>query len=80
MTKVNNESPLKNSVRQAIQHYFDKLDGGHAANIYDMFITEIEVPLLETVLQQTNGNKSLAAKWLGISRNTLKKLLDKHAL
>lgn len=69
---------LRESVRTAIEQYFSKLDGGSAANIYDLVLCEVERPLLETVMQYAQGNQSKAAKWLGLSRNTLRKLLGKY--
>ena len=38
-----------------------------------MVLREVERPLLEVVMQQTNGNQSRAAEVLGINRNTLRK-------
>lgn len=63
------------SVQQALQHYFAKLDGEQPANVYQMVLAEMEVPLLKTVMRYTNGNQSKAAKILGLSRGTLRKKL-----
>lgn len=65
-------------VRTAIHRYFSTLDGTHANNIYALVLAEIERPLLETVMQHASNNQSKAAQWLGISRNTLRKLLEKY--
>ena len=45
-----------------------------------MVLREVERPLLEVVMQQTNGNQSRAAEVLGINRNTLRKKLKLYEL
>ncbi len=42
-----------------------------SGQLYDSIITEIEKPLIESVLKETEGNQLKAAKILGINRNTL---------
>ncbi len=64
---------LPESVRESLKNYFTKLEGQTPANLYGMVIAEVEKPLIEMVLQLTNGNQSKAAKILGISRGTLRK-------
>lgn len=81
MSHVDTTNPrLGASVRHAIKEYFSNLDGMSANNIYSLVIAEIERPLLETVMEYANKNQSKAAEWLGISRNTLRKLLSKYNL
>jgi Fis family transcriptional regulator, factor for inversion stimulation protein len=45
-----------------------------------MVISCVEKPMLEVVLEQAGGNQSLAAEFLGINRNTLRKKLQEHGL
>ena len=71
---------LSSLVRNAIKKYFANLDGTHANNIYSLVLAEIERPMLETVMQHAGNNQSKAAKWLGLSRNTLRKLLSKYSI
>ncbi len=66
---------LRNLVQDALQHYFSQLEGHDPANLYDIVLKEMEVPLLKMVLQYTRGNQSKAAIILGISRGTLRKKL-----
>jgi Fis family transcriptional regulator len=66
------------SVSAAIQKYFANLEGTHPNNIYNLVLAEIEKPMLTTVMQHAGNNQCKAAEWLGISRNTLRKLLDKY--
>tara|TARA_Y100001001_G_scaffold37316_1_gene31179 strand:- start:6625 stop:6801 length:177 start_codon:yes stop_codon:yes gene_type:complete len=56
------------------------LNGAQPAPVYDMVLREVERPLLEVVMQQTNGNQSRAAEVLGINRNTLRKKLKFYQL
>lgn len=72
--------PVQTSIKQAIAQYFINLDGAEANNIYALVITQVERPLLSVVMEQAKNNQSKAAKWLGLSRNTLRKLLEKHGL
>jgi len=71
---------LREQVSRALQQYFSELNDSPANNIYQMVLAEVEIPLLQLTMQQANGNQSLAAKWLGLSRGTLRKLLAKYNL
>lgn len=72
-TQAMTQQSLPESVRESLKTYFEKLEGQTPANLYSMVIAEVEKPLIEMVLQLTNGNQSKAAKILGISRGTLRK-------
>jgi Fis family transcriptional regulator len=72
--------PVQASIKQAITQYFINLDGADASNIYDLVMSQVERPLLLTVMQHAKNNQSKAAQWLGLSRNTLRKLLAKHQI
>ncbi len=71
---------LQSAVSLAMKQYFVNLDGATACNIYELVIAQVEKPLLFAVMQETNHNQSKAAQWLGLSRNTLRKLLAKYDL
>jgi Fis family transcriptional regulator len=71
---------LHEHVRQALHDYFTLLDGAAPRDIYRLVLTQVEKPLLETVMDYAKGNESKAAKWLGISRGTLRKLLAQYNL
>ena len=48
--------------------------------IYDRALAAFEVPLLQLIMRQCDGNQVKAAAMLGINRNTLRKKLVEHAL
>lgn len=72
--------PLNQCVANALKTYFEQLDGHSPANLYEMLITEVEVPLLQAALTYTSGNQSRAAEILGINRGTLRKKLKQYGL
>ena len=71
---------IEECVRKSLEKFFRDLDGQSAHGVYDMVILTVEKPLLETVMEQANGNQSVAAEMLGINRNTLRKKLVQHGL
>ena len=77
---ANTNSGLRGSVEVALQHYFTQLGGHDPANLYNMVLEEIEIPLLKAVLKYTRGNQCKAAIVLGISRGTLRKKIHQYNL
>ena len=71
---------IEECIKLSLDSYFRDLKGTEPHDIYDMIVRAVERPLLETVLDHTAGNQSLAADWLGINRNTLRKKLLEHKL
>jgi Fis family transcriptional regulator len=67
---------LRHYVQQNLENYFSTLDGHKPADLYNMVLKEMEIPLLQAVLQYTNNNQSEAATILGISRGTLRKKIQ----
>jgi Fis family transcriptional regulator len=72
--------PLRDCVRDAVENYFDQLGNHSTGGLYDLVIREVEEPLLECVLRQTQGNQSRAAELLGINRGTLRKKLKSYGM
>ncbi|MCH9699322.1 MAG: Fis family transcriptional regulator [Gammaproteobacteria bacterium] len=73
-----NHTPLFKQVNDAIEVYFEDLDGEEVTNLYSMVIDEVEKGLLQAVLQRSNSNQSEAARILGISRTTLRKKMETY--
>jgi len=71
----NRTEPLRDCVRNALRYYLSNMGGHDVTGLYRMVLDEVERPMIETVLEHTNGNQSLAAQMLGISRSTLRKKL-----
>jgi Fis family transcriptional regulator len=72
--------PLRQCVSDAMDRYFQNLNGHGANNLYRLVMNEVEAPLLESVMKHTGGNQTLAASLLGISRSTLRKKLSQYDL
>lgn len=70
--------PLRRSVQEALQNYFNKLGNVLVNNLYEMVLAEVEAPLLDVVMRHTKGNQSKAAHLLGLSRGTLRKKLKTY--
>lgn len=71
---------MQQSVTQALERFWDTLEGDQPSNLYDLVINLIERPLLETVMGRCEQNQSRAATCLGITRSTLRKKLRIHGL
>lgn len=72
--------PLSEHVRQAVEAYFSHLNGHEFSGLYQLVLSEVEKPLLETALKHADYNQSKAAKILGLSRSTLRKKLEQYGL
>jgi Fis family transcriptional regulator len=67
-------------IRASVQQYLQDLGDTPPDALHALFITAVEKPLLEVVMQHAQGNQSRAAEWLGINRNTLRRKLLDHDL
>lgn len=70
------QSILSRHVQDALEHYFARLDGHGASNLYELVLSEVEQPLIRTVLAQCEHNQTKAAQVLGLSRSTLRKKMQ----
>ena len=71
---------LRDSVKQSLKNYFDRLDGQMVTDLYELVISEVEAPLLECVLAETGYNQSKTAEILGLNRGTLRRKMEKYGL
>lgn len=67
---------LADCVKRSLERYFKDMDGEKPTSIYEMVLKNIEKPMIEMVLEQAEGNLSLAAEMLGINRATLRKKMQ----
>lgn len=75
-----NTQTLRDSVERALQNYFDNLDGQPVSDVYNMVLSEVEAPLLETVMKYTRDNQTKASTVLGLNRGTLRKKLKQYGM
>ena len=69
---------LRGAVEKALHNYFAHLEGADVTDVYNLVLTEVEAPLLETVMALVGGNQTRAAAILGLNRGTLRKKLRQH--
>lgn len=73
-------TPLDESVRLNLELYLEDLGEIEPSGMWDMVMSCVEKPLLQTAMTKAQGNQSKAAQLLGITRNTLRKKLVAHQL
>jgi Fis family transcriptional regulator, factor for inversion stimulation protein len=78
VAKKNKTSQLQQSVEHAIRKYLEDLDGEMPCDLFETVISEIEQPMLKTVLRHCDNNQSKTASCLGINRGTLRKKLKQY--
>ncbi|MGD8379885.1 MAG: DNA-binding transcriptional regulator Fis [Gammaproteobacteria bacterium] len=72
--------PLSECTEQALDQYFEDLDGHAPGDLYQMVLQQVEKPLFKAVMSYARGNQSRAAEILGINRSTLRKKLRFYGL
>ncbi len=77
---VEHAPTLRDSVEVAMNNYFSHLDGQQVTDVYQMVLSEVEAPLLETVMKYTRNNQTKASVLLGLNRGTLRKKLKQYGL
>ena len=77
---VRSKKPLRKHTEDALEQYFESLNGDRPGDLYDLVIGEVERPLFKAVMDFTDGNQSQAAGILGINRGTLRKKLRSYSL
>jgi Fis family transcriptional regulator len=70
--------PLRDCVLAAVRAYLRNMDGQDVEGMHKLVMDEVERPLIETVLENSENNQSKAARILGISRSTLRKKLASY--
>ena len=74
------EGPIGVGTTRLARRLADDLDGELPNNLFDTVISEIEQPMLKTVLRHCDNNQSRTASCLGINRGTLRKKLKTYSL
>ena len=71
---------LSDWLKKTVKKYIKVMNNSGSGHLYELVINGIEKPLLEMVLNETNGNQTQAANILGINRNTLRKKIQEYNL
>ncbi len=71
---------LRECVTTSLNDYLAKVDNEHISELYELVLSEVEAPLLESVMQYTRSNQSKASAMLGLNRGTLRKKLKKYGM
>ncbi len=75
------KKPLKDEVRKAMKRYYGQVGKNNTPiDVYNLVLSEVEPPLLQSTMKYTGNNQSKASKILGINRNTLRSKLKKYKL
>lgn len=78
--EIDGSKSLHKHTEDALETYFESLNGDRPGDLYDLVIGEVERPLFKAVLDYTQGNQSQAAGILGLNRGTLRKKLRFYSL
>ena len=66
------DSELTRFIKKSLDTYFVNVGDENITGLHGMVIDTVERTLIADILERTDGNQSLAAKLLGINRNTLR--------
>lgn len=81
--RKNNSRPAKclgDNVREAMEKYFSDLDGHEPSDLHELIMSQVEKPLIESVIDNSRGNLTRAAQVLGLNRGTLRNRMQKYGL
>ena len=75
-------SPMEQLVEERIREFLRRLGPAldSETRLHDLFVRQVERPLVKVVLEATAGNQIRAAAILGIHRNTLRKKIAELGL
>lgn len=71
---------LRECVARAVRRYLADMNGQTPEALYELVLSQVEMPLLQEVLRWSRGNQSKAAQALGMNRATLRKKLATRGL
>lgn len=76
----NTSKCLGDNVREAMEKYFKDMDGHEPNDLHELVMSQVEKPLIESVIDNARGNISRAALLLGLNRGTLRNRMQKYGL
>jgi DNA-binding NtrC family response regulator len=75
VNSIKRSPPLNETLRDSVR---DILQSDNNSNVYNQVVKEAEKILLEEALSESGGNRSQAARTLGINRLTLRRKLEEY--
>lgn len=76
--KQYNIHTLQAQVESITKQFLTDTDGCKDSQIYQRIMSTVEESLITALMQYTSGNQKEAAEISGISRNTLRRKLEKY--
>ncbi len=74
-------NPQDHLATAVLAWFRDRIESaGTPTNLYDELLRCVEPPLLEELMRRLQGNRVLAAQWLGLNRATVRKKLAEYGL
>jgi len=70
--------PIEVWIREWVRERAKAGTSAEPTNLYDEMLAQVEPTLLDEVLRQLNGNRVATARWLGLARATLRKMMRKY--
>jgi len=80
MNKQNSNLSLQQAVKECVEQYFEDMHDQIPQDLYSLFLSQVEPPLIRVVLRKCRNNKSQAADILGMNRNTLRKKMNLYSI
>ncbi len=77
---ANPRAQLGAAVLHWLEDRIQSAAGQTPVNLYEELLRAVEPPLLEELMRRLQGNRVLAAQWLGLNRATVRKKLTEHGL
>ncbi|MEX0965186.1 MAG: DNA-binding transcriptional regulator Fis [Pseudohongiellaceae bacterium] len=74
------ENTLRAEVERSLSRYFQNLEDEPVTDLHQMVISEVELPLIESVMRYCGNNQSKASIMLGLNRGTLRTKLKLYGL
>lgn len=74
--------PMGEYIKEIVTNYYKSMiDEGMSPNeVYELVMSEVELPLIEATMEFTSNNQSKAASILGINRGTFRKKLAHYGM
>jgi two-component system nitrogen regulation response regulator GlnG len=69
---------LRSLVAEWVRERVQALEGREPADLHQKIVEEVEPAVVDEVLRQVDGNRLVAARWLGLARATVRKLIRKY--